>query len=414
MSLTILVAPSGFKECLSVSNVTDAIARGVMRALPDADVLKAPMVDGGEGTVKALVAATGGSIHAVMVTGPVGQPVKSFFGILGGRGPRTAVIEIAAAAGLSLVPRDQRDPRKTTSYGVGELISAALDQNVERILIGCGDSGINDAGAGMLQALGVRLLNDNGREIARGGAALRDLHTIDASKRDARLSSVIIDAAVNWHNILLGSRGVTRVYGPQKGATNDDVHDLELALQTFAACVFNGFGVDVASAPGAGASGGLGAAILGVLGGKLHPRYDVVMKYLQFDDHLARADLVITAEGALDGQTPFGKIPAEVGRRAQAENIPVIALAGSIGSGCANNLDHGIDAYASIIKRPCSLDEAMENADVLLQRAAEDTVRMICVGMSIADRCRATRMKQIDSMRNQKRFRPAMTPALLV
>jgi glycerate kinase len=384
MPLTILVAPSGFKESLSVKDVTEAIAAGVLRALPDATILKAPIVDGGEGFVEALVDATGGSMRRLSVTGPVGDPVESFFGLLGGSEATTAVIEIAAAAGLSLVPADRRDPTRTTSYGVGQLIAAALDGGAQRILVGCGDSGVNDAGAGMIQALGGRLSDEDGREIAPGGAALSQLARIDLSGLDPRLRRVRLDAAVNWHNDFLGERGVTRVYGPQKGATPEQVESLERALTNFAHRIKATTGVDVTIAPGAGASGGLGAALMVLLGGTLHPRYDIVMQYLDFDRLLGRADLVVTAEGSLDGQTPYGKIPAEIGRRCKARGIPVVALAGTIGKGCALNFEHGIDAFASIVKRPCSLDEALGNAKKLLIRAAEDSMRFIKVGMRLA------------------------------
>jgi glycerate kinase len=386
MPLTFLVAPSGFKESLSVTQVTDAISEGIRRAIPGARILKAPMVDGGEGTVEALVDATGGRLHRLRVTGPAGSPVDSFFGFLGGQGPRTAVIEMAAAAGLRLVPRDRRDPTLTTSRGVGELILAALDRGAQRILMGCGDSGINDGGAGMLQALGARLIDAAGEEIGQGGAELTRLARIGRSGLDPRLATVEIDAAVNIHNILLGERGVARVFGPQKGATPDQVVQLERAMETYAACIKAETGAVIGHAPGSGASGGLGAALMGVLGARLHPRYDIVMRYLAFDALLADADVVVTAEGSLDGQTPFGKIPAEVGRRAKALGLPVIALAGSIGKGCADNFAHGIDAFVSIIKKPCTLEEAIAQADKLLVRAAEDATRMIAVGLRLAGR----------------------------
>jgi glycerate kinase len=386
MSVTILVAPSGFKESLSVTAVTEAMAEGALRALPDAQVLKAPMVDGGEGFVEALVTATGGTIHRLRVTGPVGDPVDSFFGLLGGGGPRTAVIEMAAAAGLSLVPRDRRDPTRTTSHGVGELILAALDHGVDRILIGCGDSGINDGGAGMAQALGARLMDSAGIDLCRGGGELCRLARIDMTGIDPRLAGVQVDAAVNWHNVLLGPRGVARVFAPQKGATPDQVVLLEAGLERYAATIRRDLRIDVGQAPGMGASGGLGAGRHAFAGARLHPRYDIVMRYLDFDRLLADADLVLTAEGSLDGQTPFGKIPAEVGRRARALGIPVIALAGTIGKGCADNFAHGIDAFASIVKRPCTLEEAIARADRLLVRATEDALRMVRVGQQLARR----------------------------
>ncbi|MEI3851018.1 MULTISPECIES: glycerate kinase family protein [unclassified Ensifer] len=386
MTLTILVAPSGFKESLSAEEAADCIEKGVLRACPNAEVIKMPMVDGGEGFTKALVAITGGSLHEVTVTGPLGEPVASHFGFLGGKGERTAVIEMAAAAGLRLVPRDRRNPCITTSYGVGELIRAALDAGARRILLGCGDSGINDGGAGMAEALGVKLLDREGKPLAPGGAALASLADIDLSGRDPRLVDVRIDAAVNWHNVLLGARGVARVFGPQKGATPEQVELLAEAMETYAAAIHVTTGVAVGAAPGAGASGGLGAAIIGLLGGTLHPRYDIVMRYLDLDTVIARADLVITAEGSLDGQTPFGKVPAEVGHRAKAAGRPVIALAGTIGKGVTLNFDHGIDAFASILKAPCSLDDAINAAPKLLVRAAEDAVRMVRVGMLLNDR----------------------------
>lgn len=386
MTLTILVAPSGFKESLSAEEAADCIEKGVLRACPCAEVIKVPMVDGGEGFTKALVAITGGSLHELTVTGPLGEPVSSHFGFLGGQSERTAVIEMAAAAGLRLVPRDRRNPCVTTSYGVGELIRAALDAGARRILLGCGDSGINDGGAGMAQALGVKLLDRDGRPLAPGGAALGTLARIDVSGRDPRLADVRIDAAVNWHNVLLGERGVARVFGPQKGATPEQVELLAEAMETYAAAILETTGIAVGEAPGAGASGGLGAAIMGLLGGTLHPRYDIVMRYLELDDMIAKADLVITAEGSLDGQTPFGKVPAEVGHRAKDAGRPVIALAGTIGKGVALNFDHGIDAFASILKAPCSLDDAISAAPKLLAHAAEDAVRMIRVGMLLNDR----------------------------
>lgn len=384
MTLNILIAPSGFKESLGADAVAEHIARGVRRAMPDAHLVCAPMVDGGEGFTEALVKVTHGTLLRRTVTGPVGEPVESFFGFLGGRSRKTAVIEMAAAAGLRLVPRDRRDPTKTTSYGVGELIRAALDAGAERILLGCGDSGINDGGAGMAQALGARLLDEQGHQIGHGGAQLTRLDRIDLSHLDQRLQGVQLDAAVNWHNVLLGERGVARVFGPQKGATPAQVDLLDAALTNYAGLIAEVTGIDMGSAPGGGASGGLGAAFAGLLGGTLHPRFDIVMSYLELDRLIDEADLVITAEGSLDGQTPFGKIPAEVARRAKLRGLPVIALAGTIGKGVASNFEHGIDAFASILKRPCSLDEAIEKAGSLLTRAADDAVRMMMVGMCLA------------------------------
>lgn len=381
--LTVLIAPSGFKESLCAREVADEIERGVRRALPATHVLKAPMADGGEGFTQALVQATGGTQQPVRVCGPLGEPVDAFIGFLGGNGPRTAVIELAAAAGLRLVPRDRRNPMDTTSRGVGELIRSALDAGARRVLLGCGDSGINDGGAGMAQALGVRLLDAQGRELGPGGGELPRLCTVDRSGLDPRLAGVALDAAVNWHNQLLGERGVARVFGPQKGATPEQVTALEQGLETYARVLRRDTGVNVASLAGAGASGGVGAGFAALLGGSLHPRFDVVMQYLELDRMIGLADLVITAEGSLDHQTPFGKVPAEVARRAKLRGLPVIALAGTIGRGVDVNFEHGIDAFASILKRPCTLEEAIADAGKLLRRAAEDALRMVAVGMAL-------------------------------
>lgn len=404
MPFRVVVAPSGFKESLSAEQAADCIEKGVLRAFPGSEVVKAPMADGGEGFTRALTGATNGTIHPVTVTGPLGQPVSAFIGFLGGCPEPTAVIEMAAAAGLSLVPRDRRNPCLTTSYGVGELVRSALDGGARRILLGCGDSGINDGGAGMAQALGVRLLDAAGRDLDRGGAALAKLNRIDLSNRDPRLSQVRIDAAVNWHNQLLGERGVARVFGPQKGATPQQVEELAAAMEIYAERIEDATGLDVGSAPGAGASGGLGAAVLGLLCGKLHPRYDIVMQYLDVDDYLRNADLVITAEGSLDGQTPFGKVPAEIARRAKEAGVPVVALAGTIGKGVRLNLEYGIDAFASILTRPCSLEDAISSAPKLLARAAEDAVRMIMIGTTLRIRGRVRAPSAIGTGMSSSRY----------
>jgi glycerate kinase len=383
-ALTVLIAPSGFKESLSAEEAADRIAEGVNDTMPGARVIKLPMADGGEGFTQALVNATGGHTCPVRVTGPVGQPVQAFFGLLGGRGPRTAVVEMAAAAGLRLVPRDQRNPMRTTSFGVGQLIRAALDAGAQRVLLGCGDSGINDGGAGMAQALGARLLDAQGRDLGAGGGELLRLHRIDLGGLDPRLARVQLDAAVNWHNVLLGPRGVARVFGPQKGATPEQVVLLEQALANWAAALQRATGQAWGTQPGSGASGGLGSGFAALLGGRLHPRFDIVMQYLELDRLIAEADLVITAEGSLDDQTPFGKVPAEVASRAKKRGLPVIALTGTLGQGVEINLKHGIDAFASMLSRPCTLEQAIADAGRLLRCSAADMLRMVSVGMKLS------------------------------
>lgn len=383
MALRILVAPSGFKESLEADQVADCIATGIQRVVPDADIQKAPLVDGGEGFTKALVTATDGTLHSLTVTGPVGQPVESYYGFLGGTPVKTAVLEMAAAAGLRLVPAEARNPLVTTTYGVGELIKAALDNGAERILVGCGDSGTNDGGAGMAQALGIHLRDADGQELGFGGGELIKLHHIDRRDRHPRLDQVQIDVACNWHNVLCGPKGVARVFGPQKGASPEIVEQLAAALDHYAAVIEQDFGIDVRQMPGSGASGGLGTGLHALLGATLHPRYDIVMQYLELDHLLQETDLVITAEGSIDFQTPRGKIPVEVAQRAKRYGLPVLAIAGTIGENARVNFDYGIDAFSTILKEPCTLSEAIEAAPDLLTAAAERVMRLVLVGQQL-------------------------------
>ncbi|MFN6516339.1 MAG: glycerate kinase [Nostoc sp. CreGUA01] len=383
MTLNILIAPSGFKESLDAEQVADCIATGITRVFPDVNICKAPLVDGGEGFTKTLVAATGGTLHHLEVTGPVGKKVQSHFGFLGGTTKKTAVLEMAAAAGLRLVPSDMRNPMITTTYGVGELIKAALDAGAERILVGCGDSGTNDGGAGMAQALGVKLLDENGNELSLGCGELIKLKRIDFSGRDSRLNQVQIDVACNWHNVLCGDKGVARVFGPQKGASPATVEAMASALEHYAAVIKTDLNIDVRQMPGGGASGGLGTGLHALIGAKLYSRYDIVMQYLELDNLIPKADLIITAEGCMDFQTPRGKIPAEVAKRAKRYNLPVIALVGTIGKGAEINFQHGIDYFNSILTHPCQLSEAISQTSTLLTNAAEQVARLLLVGRQI-------------------------------
>jgi glycerate kinase len=374
----VVVAPSGFKESLSAEAAADAIAAGVRRVLPGAELDLVPLVDGGEGTALALAAATGGRIVTVPATGPVGEPLAAHYALLGSGD--TAVVEMAAVAGLSLVPRDRRDPGATTTYGVGELIRAALDSGVRRILVGCGDSGTSDGGAGALQALGARLLDEDGRELPRGGRELTRLRRVDPAGLDPRLADVELLVACNPYNVLCGERGVARVFGPQKGATPAQVEELSAALENWAFVLTRDAavpGTELRSGPGTGASGGLGAG-LAALGARLLPRFDVLLDHLDLDARLARADLVVTAEGALDRQTPRGKVPAEVARRAKRYGRPVLALAGTLGEG-AHQVP-GVDACHGILPAPMELAEALLRAGELLTDATERALRMIVLG----------------------------------
>lgn len=382
--LNVVIAPSGFKESLDADEAANCIAQGVLRTLPAARITKVPMMDGGEGFTKSLVQITNGSLLPVVVTGPVGEPVRAHIGLLGGTRQKTAVIEMAAAAGLRLVPRNQRNPLATTTYGVGELIQYALSLRVERILFGCGDSGTNDGGAGMAQALGAKLLDEQGRQIGFGGAELPRLATIDLSELDLRLKRVQIDVACNWSNVLCGPQGVARVFGPQKGGSPEMVEQMAAALEHYANVIESHLGIDVRLINGSGASGGLGAGLLALLGASLHPRYDIIMQYLDLDGLLKDADIVLTAEGSLDFQTPHGKVPAEVARIAKQHNLPVIALAGTLGAGVNENYQCGIDAFASILPAPSTLENAIEHAAEYLTDAAEHAMRKVMIGYQLA------------------------------
>ena len=384
MSMKIVIAPSGFKECLDSTEVAESIAAGILQVAPDATIHKTPLVDGGEGFAKSLVRATGGTLHPVKVTGPVGHEVAAHFGLLGGTNLKTAVLEMAAAAGLRLVPRDRRDPLRTTTFGVGELIKAALDAGAERIIIGCGDSGTTDGGAGMAQALGVQLLDATGQQIAWGGGALAKLFRVDLTKLDPRIRRVKIDVACNWNSVLCGPRGIAKVFGPQKGASPEAVQILSDALENYADVLQRDLGIDVRRMPGSGAAGGLGAALHAFLGATLCWRYDVLRQYVEIDTPLQDADLVITGEGCIDEQTPVGKVPAEVARWAKIYNLPVVAIAGQIGQGAENNLASGVDSYMSILETPSTLTEAIERAPDLIMRAAERVMRLIQVGQKLA------------------------------
>ncbi|MBD3545619.1 MULTISPECIES: glycerate kinase [Streptomyces] len=389
----IAIAPSGFKESLSAARVAEAIAAGVRRVVPDAELDLIPLVDGGEGTAEALALASGGRLVRATATGPVGDPVPTHFALLGDPGALTAVVEMAAVAGLSLVPPDRRRPGATTTYGVGELIRAALDAGARRVLVGCGDSGTSDGGAGALQALGARLTDRHGRELRPGGGALHELEHIDPAGLDLRLARTELLVACNPYNVLCGKRGVARVFGPQKGATPAEVELLSAGLERLAAVLARDVApaftppgrepLDLRTAPGTGASGGLGAGLAAV-GARLLPRYDVLLDGLDLDARLARADVVITAEGALDHQTVRGKIPAEVARRARDAGVPVLALAGTIGPGAQDVREVGVDAYSAILPAPMTLVEAIGRSGELLADATERAMRIMALGTRLA------------------------------
>ena len=382
--MKIVIAPQALKGSLEAPDVARAIAQGLQRVWPQAEYILLPVADGGEGTVRALVEATGGQIISANVTGPLGKEVEGFFGILGTLAtegePLTGVIEMAAAAGLPLVPEAQRDPRLATTRGVGELIRLALDHGCRRLIIGIGGSATNDGGAGMAQALGAALLDEQGAELPAGGAALARLDHISIAHLDQRLRDIETLVACDVINPLCGPEGASAVYGPQKGATPAMVKELDAALAHYAEVIRRNLHKAVRDVPGAGAAGGLGAGLLAFLNATLTPGAPLILDTLRLNDHLRGAALVFTAEGRLDHQTAYGKAVAAVAARAQAQGVPVIALAGSLGPGYETLYQHGIDALLSIPDAPMPLQQAQAHAAELLAFAAERAARLITIG----------------------------------
>jgi glycerate kinase len=328
--MRIVIAPQEYKGTLTAAEAAAAMALGLRRVFPDAEVTMLPLADGGPGTVAAIVGAAGGVIRATTVTGPLGGKVSAEWGLLD---DGTAVIEMAVASGLLLVAERDRDPRIATTFGVGELVRAALDAGCRRIIVGLGGSATNDGGAGMVQALDVRLLDAQGRELPPGGAALAALDRIDSSRIDARLSGVGVLGATDVRNPLCGPEGASIVYGPQKGATPDMARELDAALRHYADVILSDLGVSVANVSGAGAAGGLGAGLIAFLGATIRPGIDVVAEAVRLPERIRGADLVLTGEGRLDGQTAFGKTVVGVARIAKAEGVPVIVVPGALGDG---------------------------------------------------------------------------------
>ncbi|MBV3808038.1 glycerate kinase [Bifidobacterium longum] len=370
-----LCAPDSFKESLTAMEAARAMAQGIENADHDAEVRCLPMADGGEGTARALVDATGGSMHAVPVHDPLGRPVEGHFGLLADG--TTAVVETAEASGLALLEAKKRNPLIASSYGTGELILAAVRSGAKRIIVGLGGSATNDAGAGLLQALGVRLLDGNGNDLKHGGAALADLATIDISTMDPALKNVSITAACDVTNPLTGPTGASAVFGPQKGASQTDVATLDAALAHFAQVIESRLGVAVNDVPGAGAAGGIGAALKGFLNAEFRPGIAIVIEQSGLDAAAQWADVVFTGEGSIDFQTKFGKTPAGVAETAKRHGKPVIAVAGHIGTGIDELHEVGIDAVFGIAPGAASLSELLADAAANVTRTTEQIVRTL-------------------------------------
>ncbi|HIE5387698.1 TPA: glycerate kinase [Enterobacter cancerogenus] len=376
--MKLVIAPDSWKESLTALEVATAIEDGFREVWPDAEYVKIPVADGGEGTVDAMVAATSGERVVVEVTGPLGTRIPSFYGISGDK--QSAFIEMAAASGLELVPASARNPLKTTSWGTGELIRHALDAGVNHIIIGIGGSATNDGGAGMVQALGAKLLNDRAQPLGYGGGELATLAQIDLSGLDARLAECRIEVACDVSNPLTGPEGATAVFGPQKGATAEMVTALDDALGHYAKIIARDLDIDVLSLAGGGAAGGMGAALYAFCGATLRQGIEIVTDALRLDEQVADADIVITGEGRIDSQTIHGKVPVGVAKVAKRYNKPVIGIAGSLTADVGVVHQHGIDAVFSVLYSICTLEDALGNAQANLRMAARNIAAVLKVG----------------------------------
>lgn len=382
--MKIVIAPQGFKAGISGLEAAQAIARGVASAAPRAETVLAPVADGGDGTLHALVDATGGQVFASTVTGPLGQPLEALWGVMGDG--RTAVIEMALASGLALVPQRRRNPRITTTAGTGEIIKEALERGFTRIIVGLGGSATNDGGAGFAAALGARFLDAAGRPLPPGGSALARLDRIEHSGLHPRLADATVIAATDVTNPLCGPDGASAIFGPQKGANPDMVRELDAALANYARVVARDVGSEVLDQPGAGAAGGLGAGLMAFAGATLQSGIDMVCEVLNFDEMLRGADLVITGEGRADRSTIFNKAPAGVARRAQAHGVPTLLLAGSLGPGYEELYDHSLAAVICIADRPMSFEQSLSRSSELLESAAKNATRLFLAGRGTAGR----------------------------
>jgi len=367
--MKIVVAPDSFKGSLTAVEVADAIEQGVREIFPEAEIVKIPMADGGDGTVQCLVNATGGEILKEKVTDPLGNEVLASYGILGDK--KTAVIEMAEASGLTLVPENKRNPLITTTYGTGELIKIALDQGCRKMIIGIGGSATNDGGAGMVQALGVKLLDKDEEELGFGGGELKKVFRIDTKYLDNRLSETKVLVASDVSNPLCGPKGASWIYGPQKGATPEIIKELDESLAHFAEIVKRDLNKDVKDIPGAGAAGGLGAGLMAFLDAELKPGIEIIIEIVKLEQVIKGADLVITGEGKIDSQTIYGKAPIGVAKIAKKYNIPVIAVAAIISADADIVHQYGINTLIKISEPPMSLAEPKSKKIGLIKRSVK-------------------------------------------
>ncbi len=373
----IVIAPDSFKGNCNSRTAAEAIERGILKIFPEMKTHIVPVADGGEGTVKAAVAAGGGYLTKSVVQGPLVETVTAEFGMLPGR---SAVIEMAAASGLTLIPENRRNPMETSTFGTGQLVKAALDEGCTKIMIGIGGSSTTDCGIGMAAALGVRFLDENGDEVPLSGKGLSLVRHIDISRLDSRLRGCSISAACDVKNPLYGPEGAAYVYSPQKGADLSMVKKLDAGLMNIAEKIKEQLNIDVAGIPGAGAAGGLGAGIVAFLGGRLIPGIDAILDTVRFEEIIKTADLVITGEGKIDGQSIYGKVPVGIAVRAKKFGIPVIAIVGNIGENASAVYEYGIDAVISTVNRAMPLETAMKEGLELLEETGERVMRILKIG----------------------------------
>ncbi|MEZ2583954.1 glycerate 2-kinase [Kluyvera intermedia] len=377
--MKIVIAPDSYKESLSATEVAQAIEKGFREIFPEAQFVSVPVADGGEGTVEAMIAATQGRAVTSTVTGPLGDTVEAQWGISGDGS--TAFIEMAAASGLALVPPELRNPLITTSYGTGELILQALESGVKKIIIGIGGSATNDGGAGMVQALGAKLGDANGADIGFGGGSLMSLNYIDISGLDARLQNCSIRVACDVTNPLTGEFGASCIFGPQKGASEAMIGELDRNLAHYAEVIKKSLRVDVKDVPGSGAAGGMGAALMAFLGAELLSGIEIVTQALNLEEHIHDCTLVVTGEGRLDSQSIHGKVPVGVASVAKKYHKPVIGIAGSLTRDVGIVHQYGIDSVFSVLNRIGSLEEAFRDAADNIYLTSRNVAATIRVGM---------------------------------
>jgi glycerate kinase len=375
MIMHIVVAPDSFKECLTATQVSLAISKGIERIVPEADIICIPVADGGEGTVEALVTATGGKIIQTPSVDALNRPIQSFYGILGDG--KTAVIEMAAASGIELIASEERNPLITTTFGTGVLLKAALDAGFTQIIIGIGGSATNDGGTGMAQALGFGLFDEDGQPLNLGGGSLCALHSIDWSNVHPKLQEAKITVACDVRNPLLGPSGATYVYGPQKGATPQMLETLEKSMVHFSRILQQEMKINVSEIPGAGAAGGLGAGLMAFCKAEMISGFELVSELTNLEKHISQASLVFTAEGKIDAQTAFGKTISGVGQLAKRYKVPVIALAGMVTDDLTELYKQGVTSVFAIGNRPMSLEESKARARELLSNTTAQIMRIV-------------------------------------